>query len=118
MDWATLGSLVMEPFQYVFIRRGLLEALMMGGICGETTCVANACGICATHPATCRSKRSPTSNNRAATHQHPTSFIDYLRVLFSRVGHPHCPVCQREVRKLSNEEMVATVERGLLERLF
>ena len=34
MDWIALASLLVEPFQYVFIRRGLLEALMMGGICG------------------------------------------------------------------------------------
>ena len=27
-------ELLVEPLQYVFIRRGLIEALMMGGICG------------------------------------------------------------------------------------
>ena len=34
MDWAALYALLVEPFQYAFIRRGLIEALMMGGICG------------------------------------------------------------------------------------
>ena len=34
MDWTSFSSLLLEPFQYVFIRRGLIEALMMGGICG------------------------------------------------------------------------------------
>jgi manganese/iron transport system permease protein len=34
MDWNSLVSLLSEPFQYVFIRRGLIEALMMGGMCG------------------------------------------------------------------------------------
>jgi ABC-type Mn2+/Zn2+ transport system permease subunit len=34
MDGAAFLSLLLEPFQYVFIRRGLIEALLMGGICG------------------------------------------------------------------------------------
>ncbi len=34
MDSAAIISLLLEPFQYVFIRRGLIEALLMGGICG------------------------------------------------------------------------------------
>jgi manganese/iron transport system permease protein len=34
VDWIATFSLLVEPLQYVFIRRGLIEALMMGGICG------------------------------------------------------------------------------------
>jgi manganese/iron transport system permease protein len=34
VDWIAIFSLLIEPLQYIFIRRGLLEALMMGGICG------------------------------------------------------------------------------------
>ena len=35
-----------------------------------------------------------------------TEVYDYLRVLFARVGHPHCPLCGREIQKLTVDEMV------------
>jgi excinuclease ABC subunit A len=35
-----------------------------------------------------------------------TEIYDYLRVLFARVGKPHCPVCGKEIRKMTAEEMV------------
>ncbi len=38
-----------------------------------------------------------------------TEIYDYLRVLFARVGQPHCVKCGREIQKLSNEEMVDVV---------
>lgn len=34
-----------------------------------------------------------------------TEIYDYLRVLFARVGKPHCLICGREIQKLSSEEM-------------
>ncbi|HWO07788.1 MAG TPA: excinuclease ABC subunit UvrA [Candidatus Paceibacterota bacterium] len=49
------------------------------------------------------------SNNPRSTVATITEIYDYLRVLYSRIGHPHCPVCGREVRKLSNEEILDTV---------
>src|SRR5437868_7063470 len=49
------------------------------------------------------------SNNPRSTVATITEIYDYLRVLYSRVGHPHCPICGREVRKLSNEEILETV---------
>ena len=49
------------------------------------------------------------SNNPRSTVATITEIYDYLRVLYSRIGHPHCPVCDREVRKLSNEEILDTV---------
>lgn len=49
------------------------------------------------------------SNNPRSTVATITEIYDYLRVLYSRVGHPHCPVCDREVRKLSNEEILEHV---------
>ncbi len=36
-----------------------------------------------------------------------TEIYDYLRVLFARVGHPHCPNCGIEIRKLSVDEIVS-----------
>jgi excinuclease ABC subunit A len=38
-----------------------------------------------------------------------TEIYDYLRVLFARIGQPHCVKCGREIQKLSNEEMVDVV---------
>ena len=34
-----------------------------------------------------------------------TEIYDYLRVLFARIGHPHCPNCNIEIRKLSVDEI-------------
>jgi len=45
------------------------------------------------------------SNNPRSTVATITEIYDYLRVLFARVGHPHCPVCGEEIKKLSNEEI-------------
>lgn len=38
-----------------------------------------------------------------------TEIYDYLRVLFARVGHPHCPNCNIEIRKLSVDEIVERI---------
>lgn len=35
-----------------------------------------------------------------------TEVYDYLRVLYARIGLPHCPVCGREIQKMTVEEMV------------
>ena len=49
------------------------------------------------------------SNNPRSTVATITEIYDYLRVLYARIGHPHCPECGREVRKLSNEEILEAV---------
>mgnify|MGYP001559243743 FL=1 len=38
-----------------------------------------------------------------------TEIYDYLRVLFARVGTPHCVTCGEAIQKLTNEEMVDLV---------
>ena len=38
-----------------------------------------------------------------------TEIYDYLRVLYARVGKPHCPVCSQPIRKMTIDEMVDTV---------
>jgi len=38
-----------------------------------------------------------------------TEIYDYLRVLFARVGKPHCITCKEPIQKLTNEEMVDVV---------
>ena len=49
------------------------------------------------------------SNNPRSTVATITEIYDYLRVLYARIGHPHCPTCGREVRKHTNEEILESV---------
>lgn len=49
------------------------------------------------------------SNNPRSTVATITEIYDYLRILYARVGKPHCLVCGREIRKLSNEEILETI---------
>jgi len=46
------------------------------------------------------------SNNPRSTVATITEIYDYLRVLYSRIGKPHCPLCGDEIKKLSNEEIM------------
>lgn len=46
------------------------------------------------------------SGNPRSTVATITEIYDYLRVLFARVGTPHCPRCGHEIRKMTNEEIV------------
>jgi excinuclease ABC subunit A len=46
------------------------------------------------------------SNNPRSTVATITEIYDYLRVLYARVGKPHCPLCGHEIKKLSNEEIM------------
>jgi excinuclease ABC subunit A len=51
-----------------------------------------------------------TSHNPRSTVGTVTEIYDYLRLLFARVGIPHCPICGREVVKQSAQEIVDAVE--------
>lgn len=46
------------------------------------------------------------SNNPRSTVATITEIYDYLRVLYARIGRPHCPSCGDEIKKLSNEEIM------------
>ena len=35
-----------------------------------------------------------------------TEIYDYLRLLYARIGIPHCPVCGREIRQQTVDQMV------------
>jgi excinuclease ABC subunit A len=50
-----------------------------------------------------------TSHNPRSTVGTVTEIYDYLRLLFARIGIPHCPVCGREVVKQSAQEIVDAV---------
>ena len=45
------------------------------------------------------------SNNPRSTVATITEIYDYLRILYARIGHPHCLVCGREISKLSFDEI-------------
>ncbi len=49
------------------------------------------------------------SHNPRSTVGTVTEIYDYLRVLFARIGVPHCPVCGKPIQKLSVEQMVEKV---------
>lgn len=51
-----------------------------------------------------------TSHNPRSTVGTVTEIYDYLRLLFARIGHPHCPVCGREISQLSLDQIV---EKGM-----
>lgn len=51
-----------------------------------------------------------TSHNPRSTVGTVTEIYDYLRLLFSRIGIPHCPICGREVVKQSAQEIVDAIE--------
>ena len=50
-----------------------------------------------------------TSRNPRSTVGTVTEVYDYLRLMFARVGIPHCPVCGREVVKQSSQEIVDAI---------
>lgn len=50
-----------------------------------------------------------TSHNPRSTVGTVTEIYDYLRLLFARVGHPHCPNCHREISKLSQDQIVIAI---------
>lgn len=50
-----------------------------------------------------------TSRNPRSTVATVTEVYDYMRLLFARVGIPHCPICHREVHRRSVEDIVNEV---------
>ena len=51
-----------------------------------------------------------TSRNPRSTVGTVTEIYDYMRLLFARVGIPHCPICGREVARQSAQEIVDIIE--------
>ncbi|MBQ8992344.1 excinuclease ABC subunit UvrA [Candidatus Saccharibacteria bacterium] len=50
-----------------------------------------------------------TSRNPRSTVATVTEIYDYLRLLFARVGVPHCPICHSEVSRRTNEDIINEV---------
>ena len=56
------------------------------------------------------------SNNPRSTVATITEIYDYLRVLFSRTGIPHCPTCDNVIEKVTKDEIVKRVEKNIKEQ--
>jgi excinuclease ABC subunit A len=52
-----------------------------------------------------------TSRNPRSTVGTVTEIYDYLRLLYARIGHPHCPICGRPIAGQSIESIVDQVLR-------
>jgi excinuclease ABC subunit A len=49
------------------------------------------------------------SRNPRSTVGTVTEIYDYLRLLFARIGHPHCPTCGREIERQTVQQIVDQV---------
>ncbi len=50
------------------------------------------------------------SHNPRSTVGTTTEIYDYLRLLFARVGHPHCSKCGREIARQTVQQIVDTIQ--------
>ena len=50
-----------------------------------------------------------TSKNPRSTVGTVTEIYDYLRLLYARIGIPHCPICGREIRQQTVDQIVDQV---------
>jgi excinuclease ABC subunit A len=49
------------------------------------------------------------SHNPRSTVGTVTEVYDYLRLLFARIGHPHCPKCHRPIQQQTSEQIIDAV---------
>jgi excinuclease ABC subunit A len=47
-----------------------------------------------------------TSKNPRSTVGTVTEIYDYLRLLYARIGIPHCPICGKEIRQMSVDQII------------
>jgi len=60
-------------------------------------------------PAISIDQKGPSKNPRSTVGT-VTETYDYLRLLFARVGHPHCPKCGREIAMQTVQQIVDAVQ--------
>jgi excinuclease ABC subunit A len=58
-----------------------------------------------------------TSHNPRSTVGTITEIYDYLRLLFARIGHPHCPQCSREIVPQTTDQIAGQVVNRMREAL-
>lgn len=51
-----------------------------------------------------------TSKNPRSTVGTVTEIYDYLRLLYARIGIPHCPVCGREIKQQTIDQIVDKIK--------
>ena len=61
-------------------------------------------------PAIAIEQRTPSHNPRSTVGT-VTEIYDYLRLLFARVGKPHCPNCGREIKPQSAQQIIDEVNK-------
>jgi excinuclease ABC subunit A len=61
-------------------------------------------------PAVSIDQKGPSRNPRSTVGT-VTEVYDYLRLLFARVGHPHCPRCGREITMQTVQQIVDAVQK-------
>ena len=61
-------------------------------------------------PAISIDQKGPSRNPRSTVGT-VTEIYDYLRLLFARVGHPHCPRCGREITMQTVQQIVDAVQK-------
>src|SRR5476651_627076 len=59
-------------------------------------------------PAIAIEQRTPSHNPRSTVGT-VTEIYDYLRLLYARVGNPHCPHCGREIKPQSAQQIIEEV---------
>jgi excinuclease ABC subunit A len=60
-------------------------------------------------PAISIDQKGPSKNPRSTVGT-VTEVYDYLRLLFARVGHPHCPQCGREITAQTVQQIVDSIQ--------
>jgi len=60
-------------------------------------------------PAISIDQKGPSRNPRSTVGT-VTETYDYLRLLFARVGHPHCPECGREIARQTVQQIVDAIQ--------
>lgn len=59
-------------------------------------------------PAISIDQKGPSRNPRSIVGT-MTEIYDYLRLLFARIGHPHCPKCGREIARQTVQQIVDSI---------
>jgi excinuclease ABC subunit A len=59
-------------------------------------------------PAISIDQKGPSHNPRSTVGT-VTEVYDYLRLLFARIGHPHCPTCGREIQRQTVQQIVDAI---------
>lgn len=57
-------------------------------------------------------EQKSTSGNPRSTVGTVTEIYDYIRLLYARVGTPHCPDCNIALKKQSGEQMIESIMNG------